>query len=317
MSKEVCVGVDVSEQFLDVALRPSGERFRVAYDVEGLETLVQRLVPYQPARIVVEATGKLEVPLVAAVQVAGLTPVVVNPRQVRDFARATGELAKNDRIDAEILARFAEAIRPEARPLPDEQRRALTELVTRRRQLQDMRVAELHRLTRAASQDVRDRIQRHIAFLDQELDDIDTGLRRQVESTPAWQADVGLYCTVPGIGRTLATAVLADMPELGRLSGRQASKLAGLAPLADDSGKRRGRRRIWGGRHTVRRSLYLATIVAIRHNPPLRDVYQRLLTLGKPKKVAIVACMRKLLVVLNAMKRDGTPWNPELAATRP
>ena len=317
MSKEVCVGVDVSEQFLDVALRPSGERFRVAYDVEGLETLVQRLVPYQPARIVVEATGKLEVPLVAAVQVAGLTPVVVNPRQVRDFARATGELAKNDRIDAEILARFAEAIRPEARPLPDEQRRALTELVTRRRQLQDMRVAELHRLTRAASQDVRDRIQRHIAFLDQELDDIDTGLRRQVESTPAWQADVGLYCTVRGIGRTLATAVLADMPELGRLSGRQASKLAGLAPLADDSGKRRGRRRIWGGRHTVRRSLYLATIVAIRHNPPLRDVYQRLLTLGKPKKVAIVACMRKLLVVLNAMKRDGTPWNPELAATRP
>lgn len=317
MSVEVCVGIDVSEQFLDVAVRPGGERFRVAYDVEGLEALMKRLVPYAPARIVVEATGKLEVPLVAAVQVAGLTPVVVNPRQVRDFARATGELAKSDGIDAEILARFAEAIRPEARELPDEQMRALTELVTRRRQVQDMRVAELHRLGRAVSREVRRRIERHIAFLDRELGTIDDGLRRQVEKTPAWQEDVDLYRTVPGIGRTLATAVLADMPELGRLSGRQASKLAGVAPLADDSGRRRGRRRIWGGRHAVRRSLYLATIVAIRHNPPLRDVYQRLLAVGKPKKVAIVACMRKLLVILNAMKRDGTPWTPELAATRP
>jgi len=317
MRREVFVGIDVSQDFLDVGVRPSGERFRVAYDDAGMEALVSRLEPLHPQRIVLEATGKLEAPLVACLQLAGMTPVVVNPRQVRDFAKATGELAKSDGIDAGVLAHFAEAIRPEVRPLPEAELQALAELVTRRRQVQDMRVAEQNRLKRTVSWDVRQRIERHLAFLAHELGDIDDDLGRQVKKTPAWQADVELYCTVPGIGRTLATSVVAQLPELGHLSGRKISKLVGIAPLADDSGKRHGKRRIWGGRSSVRRSLYLATLVAIRYNPPIRDVYQRLVAIGKPKKVAIVACMRKLIVILNAMKRDGTSWAPDLAAVRP
>jgi transposase len=317
MRREVFVGIDVSQEFLDVGVRPSGERFRVGYDNAGLDELVGRLKALRPTRIVLEATGKLEAPLVASLQMAGLTPVVVNPRQVRDFAKATGELAKTDGIDAGVLAHFAEAIRPQVRPLPDEQAQALAELVNRRRQVQDMRVAEQNRLRRTSSVEVRGRIERHVVYLERELDDIDDELQRQVAKTPAWQADVGLYCTVPGIGRTLATSVVAHLPEIGRLSGRQISKLVGIAPLADDSGKRHGKRRIWGGRASVRRSLYLATLVAVRFNPPMRDVYERLVASGKPKKVAIVACMRKLLVVLNAMKRDGTPWEPSLAFARP
>jgi transposase len=310
------VGIDVSKDFLDVGVRPSGERFRVAYDEAGMEALVSQLGPLRPCRIVLEATGKLEAVVVARLQLAQMTPVVVNPRQVRDFAKATGELAKTDGIDAGVLAHFAEAIRPDVRPLPEAELQALAELVRRRRQVQDMRVAEQNRLKRTASGDVRQRIERHLAFLAHELDDIDDDLRRQVRKTPAWQADVELYATVPGIGRTLATSVLAQLPELGQLSGRKISKLVGIAPLADDSGKRHGKRRIWGGRASVRRSLYLAALVAIRHNPPIRDVYQRLVAIGKPKKVAIVACMRKLVVILNAMKRDHTPWTPELAAVR-
>jgi transposase len=317
MRRAVFVGIDVSKDFLDVGVRPSGERFRVGYDDAGMEALVSRLKPLHPRRIVLEATGKLEAPLVAHLQMARMTPVVVNPRQVRDFAKATGELAKTDGIDAGVLAHFAEAIRPEVRPLPEAQLQALAELVTRRRQVQDMRVAEHNRLKRTVSGDVRQRIERHLAFLEQELNDIDDDLRGQVEKTPAWQADVELYCTVPGVGRTLATSVVAQLPELGHLSGRKISKLVGIAPLADDSGKRHGTRRIWGGRSSVRRSLYLATLVAIRHNPPIRDVYQRLVAFGKPKKVAMVACMRKLIVILNAMKRDRTPWTPDLAAARP
>jgi transposase len=313
MRREVFVGIDVSQDFLDVGVRPSGERFRVGYDSAGLDGLVSRLQALRPIRIVLEATGKLEAPLVACLQMARLTPVVVNPRQVRDFAKATGELAKTDGIDAGVLAHFAEAIRPEVRELPDEQAQALAELVNRRRQVQDMRVAEQNRLRRIASALVRLRIERHVAYLERELDDIDDELQRQIAKTPAWQADVDLYCTVPGIGRTLATSVVAHLPELGRLSGRKISKLVGIAPLADDSGTRHGKRRIWGGRASVRRSLYLAALVAIRFNPPMRDVYERLVGSGKPKKVAIVACMRKLLVILNAMKRDGTPWEPGLA----
>jgi transposase len=316
MRREVFVGIDVSKDFLDVGVRPSGERFRVAYDEPGLDALVSRLEPLHPRRIVLEATGKLEARLVAHLQMAGMTPVVVNPRQVRDFAKATGELAKTDGIDAGVLAHFAEAIRPDIRPLPEADLKALAELVTRRRQVQDMRVAEHNRLKRTVSGDVRRRIERHLAFLEQELNDIDDELRRQVEKTPAWQADVELYSTVPGVGRTLATSVVAQLPELGHLSGRKISKLVGIAPLADDSGKRHGARHIWGGRSSVRRSLYLATLVAIRHNPPLRDAYQRLVGTGKPKKVAMVACMRKLIVILNAMRRDRTPWTPDLAAAR-
>ncbi len=317
MRREVFVGIDVSQESLDVGVRPSGERFRVSYEGAGLDELVSRLKALRPTRIVLEATGKLEAPLVASLQMAGLVPVVVNPRQVRDFAKATGELAKTDGIDAGVLAHFAEAIRPDVRPLPDEQAQALAELVNRRRQVQDMRVAEQNRLRRTASTVVRQRIERHVAYLERELDDIDDELQRLIATTPAWQADVDLYCTVPGIGRTLATSVVAQLPEIGRLSGRKISKLVGIAPLADDSGTRHGKRRIWGGRASVRRSLYLAALVAIRFNPPIRETYERLVDLGKPKKVAIVACMRKLLVILNAMKRDRTPWKAGLAFAQP
>jgi len=313
MSSEVFVGIDVSQAFLDVGVRPSRERFRVAYDDNGLEELATRLRPLRPTLIVLEATGKLEALVAARLQMAGMTPVVVNPRQVRDFAKAAGELAKSDTIDADILAHFAEAIRPRVRPLPEEDLRALAELVTRRRQVQDMRIAEGNRLKRTESREVRRRIERHLAFLERELDDIDDALRRKVATSPAWQADMKLYCTVPGIGRTTATSVMAQLPELGRLSGREVSKLVGVAPLADDSGKRHGQRHIWGGRSTVRRSLYMAALVAVQYNPPIRDVYQRLLALGKPKKVALVACMRKLLVILNACMRDRQPWQPNRA----
>jgi len=317
MSNRTFVGIDVSRDFLDVVVRPSGETLRVAYDGEGLTTLGEHLRELRPKLIVVEATGKLEGAVVAQLQIVGLTPVVVNPRQVRDFAKATGELAKTDRLDASILAHFAEAIRPKIRPLPDRQLQELCELVNRRRQVQKMRTQENHRLARTVSAEVRLRIEKHLVFLEDELDDIDTQLQHRIAGSPAWQADVNLYCQVPGIGRTLATAVVAQLPELGSLSGRQLSKLVGVAPLADDSGLRAGKRRIWGGRSSVRTCLYLATLVAIQHNPPIRQAYQRLVSLGKPKKVAIVACMRKLLVILNAMKRDGTGWAPQLAAARP
>ncbi len=315
MSAERFVGIDLAQDRLDVWVRPKGEAFAVTYDSAGVERLVKRLTKLKPERVVLEATGGLEVRLVARLSLAGLPVVVVNPRQVRDFAKATGELAKTDRIDAGILAHFAEAIRPELRPLTDEARRALNELVNRRRQVVEMIVAEQNRLRRTASTAVCRRIQTHVDFLQRELEDIDTDLKTRVTQSPAWQAEVALLESVPGIGPTTAISLLAQVPELGRVPGRQISKLVGVAPLADDSGVRHGHRRIWGGRAKVRTSLYMATLVAIRYNAPIRDVYQRLTGAGKPKKVALVACMRKLLVVLNAILRDQTPWNPELAAS--
>lgn len=316
MSGETWVGIDLSGDRFDVWVRPSSEVFAEAYDSKGMERLVKRLAAIKPERIVLEATGGLEVRLVARLAVADLPVVVVNPRQVRDFAKATGELAKTDRIDAGILAHFAEAIRPESRPLPDEASRALSELVNRRRQVVEMVVAEQNRLRRTASTAVRGRIETHLEFLRRELEDIDTDLKTRVTQSPAWQANADLLRSVPGIGPTTAISLLAQVPELGRVPGRQISKLVGVAPLADDSGPRHGHRRIWGGRAKVRTSLYMATLVAIRYNPPIRDVYERLTKAGKPKKVALVACMRKLLVILNAMLRDRTPWNAVLAASQ-
>ncbi len=316
MSSGRCVGIDLSQEQLEVAVRPGGEVFQVAYDSAGVAGLIKRLGKVKPTRVVLEATGGLEVPLVAQLSVVGLPVVAVNPRQVRDFAKATGELAKTDRIDAGILAHFAEAIRPELRPLPDEASRALSELVNRRRQVIDMVVAEQNRLRRTATPAVCTRIQNHLDFLRRELEDLDTDLKTRVTQSPAWQADADLLRTVPGIGPTTAASLLAQVPELGHLSGRKISKLVGVAPLADDSGLRHGYRRIWGGRAKVRTSLYMATLVAIRYNPPIRAVYQRLVRAGKPKKVAIVACMRKLVVILNAMLRDRIPWDPALAASQ-
>lgn len=316
MSRDRCVGIDVAKEWLDVAVRPSGESVREVYDSQGMERLVKRLRRAKPTRIVLEATGGLEVPLVAQLSLAGLPVVVVNPRQVRDFAKATGELAKTDRLDAGILAHFAEAIRPQVRPLPDEMGRALTELINRRRQVVDMSVAEQHRLQRTATSAVRRRVEAHLGFLRRELDDLDAELKTCIEQSPAWQADAELLQTAPGIGPTTAANLLAQVPELGKVPGRKISKLVGVAPLADDSGTRHGHRRIWGGHARIRTTLYMATLVAVRYNPPIREVYERLTSAGKPKKVALVACMRKLLVILNAMLRDRTTWDAALAATR-
>ena len=301
------VGIDVAKDMLDVALRPAGERWRVEHDAAGLEQLVARLQALAPALIVLEATGGLELELVAALAAAALPVVVVNPRQTRDFARATGTLAKTDALDAAVLAHFAEAVRPPQRPLSDAQTQTLRQLLTRRRQLVGMRVAEGQRLTRAGAA-VRPGIEAHIAWLEQERSELEDELRQTLQRSPVWRERDQLLRSVPGVGEQLSLTLLAELPELGRLDRRQAAALVGVAPFNRDSGRMRGRRTIWGGRARVRAMLYMGALSASRHNPLIRAFYQRLLAAGKPKKVALTACMRKLLVILNAMLKQHTPW---------
>lgn len=306
----VYVGIDVAQDQLEVALSSSGAVESLAYDDEGLARLLDHLSGLAPTLVVLEATGGIERRLVTALAQASLPLAVINPRQVRDFARATGELAKTDRIDARILALFAERIRPEVRPLPEETTQLLSALITRRRQLLEMRTAEQNRL-RLAPQAVRKTIQTHIRWLDRQLRTVDSDLDRTLRESPLWRTKDKLLQSVPGIGEVVSRTLLAELPELGRLSRREIAKLAGVAPLARDSGKHRGRRSVWGGRATVRSTLYMAALVASRHNPVIRSFYDRLLEKGKPKKVALTACIRKLLVILNAMLRDQKPWNPD------
>ena len=301
------VGIDVAKDMLDVALRPSGERWRVEHDAAGLEQLLARLQAQAPALIVLEATGGLELELVAALAAAALPVVVVNPRQTRDFARATGRLAKTDALDAAVLAHFAEAVRPPQRPLSDAQTQTLRQLLTRRRQLVVMRVAEGQRLTRAGAA-VRPGIEAHIAWLEQQLSALEDELRQALQQSPVWRERDALLRSVPGVGEQLSLTLLAELPELGRLDRRQAAALVGVAPFNRDSGRLRGRRTIWGGRARVRAVLYMGALSASRHNPAIRAFYQRLLAAGKPKKLALTACMRKLLVILNAMLTHHTPW---------
>ena len=301
------VGIDVAKDMLDVALRPTGGRWRVAHDEQGLAQLVAALAALTPALIVLEATGGLELELVGALALAGLPVVVVNPRQVRDFARATGRLAKTDALDAAVLAHFAEAVRPPLRPLSDAQTQTLRQLLTRRRQLVGMRVAEGQRLTRASAA-VRPSIEAHLAWLEQQLGALETELQQQLRSSPVWRERDQLLRSVPGVGEQLSLTLLAELPELGRLNRRAIAALVGVAPFNRDSGRRRGRRTIWGGRARVRAMLYMGALSASRHNPVIRAFYQRLLAAGKPKKVALTACMRKLLVILNAMLKHHTPW---------
>ena len=301
------VGIDVAKDMLDVALRPAGERWRVEHDAAGLEQLVARLQALAPALIVLEATGGLELGLVGALAAAALPVVVVNPRQVRDFARATGRLAKTDALDAAVLAHFAEAVRPPLRPLSDAQTQTLRQLLTRRRQLVGMRVAEGQRLTRAGAA-VRPGIEAHIAWLEQQLGALEAELQQQLRSSPVWRERDALLRTVPGVGPQLSLTLLAQLPELGTLDRRQVAALVGVAPFNRDSGRLRGRRTIWGGRARVRAMLYMGALSASRFNPLIRAFYQRLLAAGKPKKVALTACMRKLLVILNAMLKHHTPW---------
>lgn len=308
MSTGSCfVGVDVSKDLLDVAIRPSGEGWRASNDDVGLAGLVARLEALKPEVIVLEATGGYEVPVAAALGTAKLPVAVMNPRQTRDFAKAVGTLAKTDRVDAQVLARFGEAVRPVCRPLPDAQQRELEALLARRRQLVEMLTMERNRL-RSALASVRPRLEAHVEWLENELKGGERELRQVLQQTPLWREKDELLRSAPGVGRVLSWTLLADLPELGTLNRRQIAALVGIAPFARDSGTMRGKRAIWGGRAPVRTALYMATLVAVRHNPVLRAFYQRLLAAGKPKKVALVACMRKLLVILNAMLKHQTPW---------
>jgi transposase len=312
----VFVGIDVAKAYLDVAIRPTGEHERVPNDEAGIAHLVARLQAAYPTLVVLEATGGLEVPLVAALAAVGLAVAVVNPRQVRDFAKAVGQLAKTDALDAHLLARFAEVVRPDPRPLPDADAQALSALLTRRRQVVAMLVAEQQRLPTTVPA-LRPRVEAHITWLRQERDELDRELRRQVRQSPAWREDDDLLQSAPGVGPVLATTLIAELPELGRLNRKQIAALVGVAPLTCESGILRGRRIIWGGRAQVRAALYMGTLVAIRHNPVIRQFYARLLAAGKSKKVALTACMHKLLLILNALLRQRTRWQPPLQAATP
>jgi transposase len=304
------VGIDISKDHLDVHVRPTGDSFRVRYDDAGLVTLVAHLRPLAPVVLVLEATGGYEVTMAATLASAALPVAVVNPRQVRDFARATGQLAKTDTLDARVLALFAEAVRPAARPVPDAQAAALGELIARRRQLVDMLGAEHNRRRLLRDRRLQRHLEAHIAWLEEALRRLDHDLTTLIRSTPVWRETDDLLRSVPGIGPVTAGTLIADLPELGRLDRRRIAALAGLAPIARDSGAFRGRRMIMGGRAHIRRVLYMATLTAITHNPVIRAFHQRLVAAGRPGKVALTAAMRKLLTILNAMLRDRRPWHP-------
>ena len=302
------VGIDVAKHRLDVHLRPSGESFAIDYGEEEVTALIERLVALEPTLVVLEATGGMEVRLAAALAAAGLPVAVVNPRQVRSFARAVSRLAKPDRLDAKAIAHFAEAVRPPVRPLPDEATRHLGALVARRRQLLEMLVAERNR-RQAADLALHERIDAHLRWLEEALAEIERDLDGAVRDSPIWRAKEQLLRSVPGVGPVSARTLLAELPELGSLTRRQAAALVGVAPFSRDSGKMRGRRTVWGGRAPLRACLYMAAVAAARgSNPVIASFYRRLRLAGKPAKLALTACMRKLVVTLNAMLRTNTAW---------
>ncbi len=307
MQRSHHAGIDVSKARLDVCLLPEGETFSVTNDTEGIDSLLERLRQVCPELVVMEASGKYERPAAAAIAACGIAVAVINPRQARDFARAVGRLAKTDKIDAEVLARFAEAVGPRPSVLPDEGARALQAILARRRQISEMLVAENNRL-RMAPEPVAERIRAHIEWLREDLASTDRDLDEAVETSTIWKENETLLRGVPGVGPVLARTLLAELPELGGLPHKRLSALVGVAPFNRDSGTLRGKREVWGGRAPVRAALYMGALVATRYNPAIRDFYERLLAAGKPKKVALVACMRKLLSILNAMMRDHAPW---------
>lgn len=313
VKSEVFVGIDVAQATLEVAVRPIGETWQVVNEEMAIGELVGRLRRLNPSLIVLEATGGIHVPVVAALAAAKLPVVAVNPRQARDFAKATGRLAKTDRLDAQVLAHFAEAVRPEVRPLPDAATQELAMLMARRRQLTQMRVAEQNR-SRGAPARIRAQIREHVDWLDRQIDELDREIGQRLRSSPVWRERDQLYRSAPGVGPVLSATLLADLPELGTVSHKQIAALVGLAPLNRDSGKTRGQRVIWGGRASVRAALYMATLVATRRNPTIRAFYERLLAMHKPKKLALTACMHKLLTILNAMARQHTRWTQLMPA---
>jgi transposase len=301
------VGIDVSKDTLDIHTVPTQDSWKLGNDEQGITTLIERLKSVAPSLVVMEATGGLEVALAAALAGAGLPTVVANPRQIRDFAKALGKLAKTDRIDAQVIARFAEMVRPEPRSLPDEQSQELEDLITRRRQLIGMIVMEKNRRS-AARPRVRSQIQSHLDWLSSELAKVDSEMDHMLRNSPIWREKDNLLQSVPGVGSNLSKTVLAELPELGNLDRRKIAALVGVAPLNRDSGTLRGKRSIWGGRRSVRSALYMATLVATKWNPVIKPYYQRLLAAGKAKKAALVACMRKLLTILNSIIKHQKPW---------
>jgi transposase len=318
-STKVYAGIDVSKARLDVALRPTAEEecFSFANNQAGIDSLVVRLQEARPTLVVLEATGGLERPLAAALAAAGMAAAVVNPRQARDFARATGRLAKTDKIDAQVLARFGEAVHPEPRAIPNQEAQEFAAILARRRQIIDMLTAEKNRSGAMNSKPVKKRIEAHIKWLEKELSRTDGNLDETIRASASWRENEALLKSVPGVGPVLARTLLAELPELGagELSSKHLAALAGVAPLNRDSGTLRGRRTIWGGRERVREALYMGALVAARFNPTIKEFYERLCARGKPKMVALVACMRKLLTILNAILKNRTPWRSFHALT--
>lgn len=307
--KPIGVGIDVSKKHVDVAITGESSVVRYSNDEEGIAELVAALSERNVSRVVLEATGGYQRTLLAALLGAGLAAVAVNPRQARDFAKAMGRLEKTDEVDAQILALFAERICPEVRPLPDETTQDFQAFLARRRQLLEMLVAEknrIHQAPRAVQRNIRE----HIEWLKKQLRDTDKDIETRLRDCPAWNARVDLLESLEGVGRVTSMTVLSSLPELGTLNRRQIAKLVGIAPLSRDSGAHRGKRSTWGGRPTVRAALYMATLVATKHNPVIRTFYARLLARGKLKKVALVAAMRKLLTILNAIMRDHARGAP-------
>ena len=306
------VGIDISKDSLDLCIEPDGEVLHRAYDDEGIAQIVKRLAQVAPTLIVMEATGGLEMRLASELAAKGLPVAVINPRQARDFAKATGQLAKTDSVDAAVLAAFARAIRPAVRPIKDVDTRELDDLVTRRRQLVDMRVQETLRLGTASTLQ-RKSVTAHIAWLDKRIVKLDDDLSKRLRASDAWRTKDDLLQGIPGVGAITSLTMLAKCPELGQMNRREIAALVGVAPRANDSGKHRGKRFVWGGRADVRAVLYMATVSAIRCNNDIKAFAARLKQAGKPAKVIIVACMRKLLTIMNAMVKNNAQWAPKTA----
>lgn len=309
MSERGCfVGIDVSKAELEVAVASEGKGWRVPNDQQGIGKLVERLLAMGPKLVVLEASGGYEMLVVGAMGAAELPVVVVNPRLVRDFAKASGRLAKTDKIDAMVLANFGEVMRPKPRPLKDEQSQELKALLSRRSQLVEMLTAEKNRLESFSQKLVRKEIDMHISWLKKRIEEVEKNLNTHIKGSPIWREKEAIMRSVPGVGPILCLTLLAELPELGKLSHKKIASLVGLAPFNCDSGRFKGKRRIWGGRAKVRSALYMATMSAMRFNPIIRSFYQRLSLAGKPFKVAITACMHKLLIILNAMMSNGSQW---------
>ncbi len=318
-TEEIHVGIDVSKRTLDVCVlsgnAPEGESFTLANDQGGIDEILSRLAGSTPELVVMEATGRYERLAATSIAAEGIAVAIVNPRQARDFAKAMGKLAKTDRIDAFVLAPFARAVEPDPTTMPDEEALALQGILARRRQLIEMRTAENNRLKMASAKALQKRIKAHIEWLDKEVSRTDKDLDRAVEDSESFKAKESMLRSVPGVGRVLARTLLAELPEMGTITHKRLCALVGVAPFNRDSGQWSGKREAWGGRPSVRAALYMGTLVATRHNPLIKEFYERLLEAGKPKKVAIVASMRKLLSILNALMRDGAVWRCPHALT--